>query len=494
MMLPHHCNKCERSFTRLDNMKRHMAKFHNQDGSLPHIDYQQQPSTEQQRFQFLHPFTMLVAGPTSCGKSTFVTKALQQSMERMSPPPQRIVWLYKRWQPLYTEIQASVLPKVEFIQGIPIGIEKDTFFNPNIRNLLIVDDLMTISSKDPRITEIFYEGSHHRNLSIIQICQNLYYSKDPTQRRNCHYVVLFKNPVDRQSIMTFGRQMWPHKYKDFMEVYDESTSRPHGYVLVDLKQETDEERRLRPNIFEGTTNTAANIPQNQYEPRVQHSNTMELQMYSCDDCGTMLETVHDLQKHVKQWCPAHQDMRQQSYQQPTNFWKKDDMAHRHANYSTSMGMQPIDDFQEPMKKRRKLDKDEADKYTFLRAIVSQSWNEELDSTQKEYMNEGYSKKEARAKAVNENIKEIRQDLYRKYANLIDFWMSLTDDSFLHQKIMEKVNELYHKDNLSWKDAAQQAIKQYKPLFNSYVMPEYDEDSDSDKANDDEETDEEVEDI
>jgi hypothetical protein len=28
----------------------------------------------------------------------------------MTPPPQRIVWLYKRWQPLYDEIGRTVVP------------------------------------------------------------------------------------------------------------------------------------------------------------------------------------------------------------------------------------------------------------------------------------------------------------------------------------------------------------------------------------------------
>ena len=45
--------------------------------------------------------------------------------------------------------------------------------------------------KDGRITELFTECSHHRNLSINQ---NLYFSKDPTQSRNCQYMILFNNP------------------------------------------------------------------------------------------------------------------------------------------------------------------------------------------------------------------------------------------------------------------------------------------------------------
>ena len=40
-----------------------------------------------------------MSGPTSCGKTYFVKTLLQNCMAKISPPPQKIVWLYKRWQP-----------------------------------------------------------------------------------------------------------------------------------------------------------------------------------------------------------------------------------------------------------------------------------------------------------------------------------------------------------------------------------------------------------
>lgn len=55
--------------------------------------------------------------------------------------------------------------------------------------------MATEAAKDPRVTDLFTEGSHHRSLSVIALNQSLYFSKDPTQRRNCHYLVLFNNPV-----------------------------------------------------------------------------------------------------------------------------------------------------------------------------------------------------------------------------------------------------------------------------------------------------------
>lgn len=156
------------------------------------------------------------------------------------PSPERILWLYKRWRPLYDVIKSTVYPSVEFMQGIPLDLDQDSFIHPRTRNLVILDDLMSTASKDSRINELFTEGSHHRNLSVIAINQNLYNNKDPTQRRNCQYMVLFNNPVDKQQIMTLSRQMFNENSQHLLKHFKEATSKPYGYLLVDLKPTTRE--------------------------------------------------------------------------------------------------------------------------------------------------------------------------------------------------------------------------------------------------------------
>jgi hypothetical protein len=51
----------------------------------------------------------------------------------------------------------------------------------------------------------------------------MYFGKDPTQRRNCHYLGLFKNPIDRQPIAMLGRQMYPGRAYDFLQKFEEVT-------------------------------------------------------------------------------------------------------------------------------------------------------------------------------------------------------------------------------------------------------------------------------
>ena len=121
------------------------------------------PPQRRNELTFQHLFTMIVSGPTSCGKTFFVKTLLQNNATKLAQPVQRIVWLYKRWRPLYDVINTTVFRKVEFIRGIPLGLEKDTFFNPAVRNMIVLEDIMSMVNKDPRINELFTEGSHHRN-------------------------------------------------------------------------------------------------------------------------------------------------------------------------------------------------------------------------------------------------------------------------------------------------------------------------------------------
>lgn len=100
------------------------------------------------------------------------------------------------------------MPQVEFIQGIPVDLDQDNFFDTKVNNMIIIDDLMSLYAKDPRINDLFTEGSLYGNLSVIVLNQNLYFRNNPTQRRNCQYLTLFNNQVEKQPVSIFARQMY----------------------------------------------------------------------------------------------------------------------------------------------------------------------------------------------------------------------------------------------------------------------------------------------
>ena len=110
---------------------------------------------------------------------------------------------------------------------------------------------MIDASKDKRIVNLFTRGSHHRNLSVIYIVQNLFYQEKDSRSisLNSHYLILFKNPRDKLQIVKLAKQMYPGQTNFFIKQYEEAVKRPFGYLLVDLKTTTPDNCRLRTNVL-----------------------------------------------------------------------------------------------------------------------------------------------------------------------------------------------------------------------------------------------------
>jgi hypothetical protein len=146
-----------------------------------------------------------------------------------------------------------VMPGIEFNQGILNDIDNADYLDVSQRNLIVLDDIMAQSSKDKHIADLFTKGSHHRNLSIIYIVQNIFHQGKEMRNisLNAHYIVLFKSPRDKQQISMLARQVNCAKVQEFMRSYEDATSRPHGYLMLDLKPTTDDQDRLKTNILPG---------------------------------------------------------------------------------------------------------------------------------------------------------------------------------------------------------------------------------------------------
>jgi hypothetical protein len=119
--------------------------------------------------------------------------------------------------------------------------------------LIVLDDLIAQSSKDKRIADLFTKGSHHRNLSIMYIVQNIFHQCKEMRNisHNAHYIVLFKSPRDKQQISMLARQINPGKVQEFMRSYEDATSRPHGCLMLDLKPTSDDHQQLKTNVLSG---------------------------------------------------------------------------------------------------------------------------------------------------------------------------------------------------------------------------------------------------
>ena len=118
------------------------------------------------------------------------------------------------------------------------------------RKLLILDDLMRESSSD-FILDLFTKGSHHKNISVIFVTQNVFH-KGKAQRDislNTKYLVLSKNPRDRAQMQHLARQ-----------IYLDATREPHSYLFIDLSQACLDEFKFRAKIFPNDGAHVAYVP------------------------------------------------------------------------------------------------------------------------------------------------------------------------------------------------------------------------------------------
>ena len=143
-------------------------------------------------FMFRHKFSLLVVGPTQCGKTFFVEKIL--TTDRIlyeSKKPRRIWWYYSQWQDTYKVMQSSIGKEIQFFRGLPEFKEDLREIDPKFNNVLVFDDLMAQATDSPLVSLLFTQG-RHRNASVILLLQNMFpkgkFNTDIS--RNAQYVAL----------------------------------------------------------------------------------------------------------------------------------------------------------------------------------------------------------------------------------------------------------------------------------------------------------------
>ena len=205
-------------------------------------------------FCFEHPSTILLSGPTKSGKTTLLSKILKNCHKGLvCPPPQRIMYCYSVWQKAFEEMRKNCNEcLIEFKEGLPDIAD----FNPSQNSILILDDLMTQAGKDEKVLKLFTVDSHHLNLTVFFLTQNIFpqekYSRSISL--NCQYILLTNNPRDRNQLVQLGKQIFPGNTKFFKEAYDNAvTDRKYGYLVLALNQNTEEENRVQTGILPNET-------------------------------------------------------------------------------------------------------------------------------------------------------------------------------------------------------------------------------------------------
>lgn len=161
----------------------------------------------------------------------------------VEPVPDRIIWCYGEYQQKLEE-----LPKyVEKYAGLDVLDEIEA----SKKNLIIIDDLMDEAGNSKQVSQLFTKGSHHRNLSVILVVQNLFHQGKVmrTISLNSHYIILFKNDRDRGQIMHLATQSFPGKSHFLNDAFNKATERAHGYLLLDFSPRRVDDKQVFSDIL-----------------------------------------------------------------------------------------------------------------------------------------------------------------------------------------------------------------------------------------------------
>ena len=170
--------------------------------------------------------------------------------------------------------------------------------------------------------------------------------------------------------------MYPGQSEKFLNTYRMATSKTFGYLLIDLKPDTSNDKRLWPNVFQQTNKlSTAEQPYFYYSEQKAGGSSEEetvldprshlsfrnpeqplpladLKTYnrsaqpqhvqfskepmnvedmasimaraSCDECGVLFETLSDLQNHVRNWCYGGSDRKSTRLESQSSEEKEND--------------------------------------------------------------------------------------------------------------------------------------------------------------------------
>ena len=115
------CSVCKKSSSRKDSMQRHVMAKQRKACLIP---FQTVAMSSKNMSVFLLGASFHLHGcrdykvwKDSLG-SIFITASFRGNL----PSPERIVWCYSQWQPVYTKILVA-MPYIEFVKGIPTALE-----------------------------------------------------------------------------------------------------------------------------------------------------------------------------------------------------------------------------------------------------------------------------------------------------------------------------------------------------------------------------------
>lgn len=182
--------------------------------------------------KFISPFACFVVGCSGSGKSVTVLSWLRNVKKVFRSDFTKIYYFYgSTHQAIFKDKRLS---HVHFTKDLKLLEALSRKEHPAPGILIILDDLMNITSNSDVISQLYTKGSHHHRISIINIIQNVFH-KTPifcTLKENSQYYYI-KQFINERKVKLLAGTIGLEP-KELHDAYVESISRDrYGGILID---------------------------------------------------------------------------------------------------------------------------------------------------------------------------------------------------------------------------------------------------------------------
>ena len=180
--------------------------------------------------KLISPFAAFIIGCTGSGKSMTILRWLRYPDRVFREKFRNIYYFYGSChQKIFNHKKLS---HVKFSNNMKLLAKLIKTRHPKPGILIVLDDLMTKMANDKTILDLYTKGSHHNNISVINVVQNIFF-KSPlmvTLKENSQYYFV-KLVINEQKIKLLATHIGA---PDLVAAYNDSTMRDrYAGVLVD---------------------------------------------------------------------------------------------------------------------------------------------------------------------------------------------------------------------------------------------------------------------
>ena len=190
-------------------------------------------------------------------------------------------------------------------------------------------------------------------------------------------------------------------------------------------------------------------------------------MLSCDECGSVISDVHNLQKHVQTWCPAGLKRKAEiNDEEPESKIKRPDWITPDDDSNDNSEI----DYTEDISEHFETLAGEASRKT------ESIWEEKFE----DFKTQGLIEKKARAKAFEFVFEDDKKEFLKLYSSFLQTAVQL-DGSYVHKKLLREVID---SDISNVNRAVKRVLNKYSHWFDDLICNS-EENNDSETSDEDE---------